>query len=169
MSADVPNFDDIDVRLMGLLQNDARRSNKELAAELGVAQSTCLERVRSLRSLGVIKGFHAEVDLEALGRSVVALVTVRLSPKNSDSVREFRAQMLEQPEVLVVYATSGEDDFMVELAVGSVHQLFDFLLEHVTSRPDVGYTRTTLVYEYTRKVVVEPLRPAAPQQIRRRA
>jgi DNA-binding Lrp family transcriptional regulator len=77
----VPNdgLDDVDRRLLELLAADARISNARLAAAVGVAPSTALARVRALRSRGVIRGFHAEVDLAALGRPLQALVAIRLS------------------------------------------------------------------------------------------
>jgi DNA-binding Lrp family transcriptional regulator len=164
----LPKIDETDRQLLWLLQQDARRTNKELAEELGIAQSTCLERVRNLRSSGVLRGYHADVDLDALGRSVVGLVSVRLSPKTADTVRGFQQAMLELADVLVVYVTAGEDDFIVEVAVGSVHRLFEFVLDHISNRAEVTYTRTALVYEYTRKNATEPIAPSTTPAVRRR-
>ena len=152
--ADSPNLTATDQQLLGLLQQDARRSNRELAAAVGIAESTCLERVKGLRARGVITGYRAEVDLVALGRPIRALVQVRLQPKTSDSVRSFRDEVLDLPETLAVSMVTGMDDFVVEIAVEDVSRLRDFVLNHITSRPDVADARTSIVYEQRRAPVI---------------
>jgi DNA-binding Lrp family transcriptional regulator len=142
--------------ILRLLQQNARMTNKELARAAGVAESTCLERVRSLRERGVITGFRADVDLTALGRPIRALISVRLQPKTTDSVHSFQAEMLDAAETLGIMTVTGADDFIVEAAVSDVEHLRMFVLEHVTSRPDVVDARTALVYEHRRKAVLEP-------------
>jgi DNA-binding Lrp family transcriptional regulator len=151
-----PKISESETVLLRLLQKNARVTNKELAREAGIAESTCLERVRSLRDRGVVTGWRAEVDLAAIGRPIRALVSVRLQPKTTASVHSFQAEMLEAPETLSVWTVTGNDDFMVEAAVSDVAHLRVFVLEHVTSRPDVVDARTALVYEHRRKPVVEP-------------
>src|SRR5207248_10737156 len=73
-----PVVDDVDRAMLELLARDARITNQRLAERAGIAPSTALARLRSLRERGVIRGFHAEVDLAALGRPLQALVAVRL-------------------------------------------------------------------------------------------
>jgi DNA-binding Lrp family transcriptional regulator len=153
----MPQFDEVDRRLLELLQKDARQTNKELADAVGIAQSTCLERVRALRGRGVITGYRADVDLAALGRSIQALLMVRLAPKTTNSVRAFQRDMLNRPETLSVATVTGADDFVVQVAVPDVLRLRDFILEHVTSRKDVVDARSSIVYETVRPPVIAPM------------
>jgi DNA-binding Lrp family transcriptional regulator len=139
-----------DLRLIELLQKDARMSNKDLALEAGIAQSTCHERLHSLRSRGVIRGWHAEVDLGAIGRPIQAFVSVRLQPKTTASVREFQRDLLAVRETLAVAMVSGADDFIIEVAAPDIGRIRDFVLEHITSRTDVVDARTSLIYEQAR-------------------
>ncbi|MGH2885157.1 MAG: Lrp/AsnC family transcriptional regulator, partial [Solirubrobacteraceae bacterium] len=74
-----PGVDAIDHAMLELLARDARITNQRLAQRVGIAPSTALARLRSLRERGVIRGFHAEVDLAALGRPLQALIAVRLA------------------------------------------------------------------------------------------
>jgi len=67
--------DELDAAIIRHLQRDARQTNRELARAVGIAPSTCLERVRLLRARGVITGYHAEISLAALNRTVQALPT----------------------------------------------------------------------------------------------
>jgi DNA-binding Lrp family transcriptional regulator len=152
----IPNLSPIDLRLIELLQKDARQSNKQLAAEVGIAQSTCHERIRSLRARGVIRGWHADIDDEALGRPIRALISVRLQPKTTSSVRAFQQDLLTAVGTLAVLMVSGADDFVLEIAVPDIAAVRDFVLEHVTSRPDVVDARTALVYEQVRVAYVAP-------------
>jgi DNA-binding Lrp family transcriptional regulator len=146
--SDTENISSIDLHLIALLQKDARRSNKELAHEVGIAQSTCHQRIRGLLARGIIRGWHADVDLAALGRPIRAFVSVRLQPKTTASVRAFQQDLLTVPETLAVSMVSGADDFIVEIAVSDITAVRDFVLEHVTSRRDVADARTALVYEH---------------------
>jgi DNA-binding Lrp family transcriptional regulator len=139
-----------ELRLIELLQKDARRSNKELAHEVGIAQSTCHERIRSLCSRGVIRGWHADVDPAALGRPIQAFISVRLQPKTTASVREFQHALLAARETLAVIMVSGADDFIIEIAARDIERVRDFVLEHITSRSDVVDARTAIIYEQVR-------------------
>jgi DNA-binding Lrp family transcriptional regulator len=150
------HLDAIDLALVRLLQRDARRTNKDLADAVGIAQSTCLERIRALRAQGVITGWHAEVDAGALGRPLRAMISVRLRPKTSASVRAFQQDMIAAPEVLAVWTVTGADDFLVEVATSDVAHLRDFVLDHVTGRSEVVDARTALVYDQVRVWEVPP-------------
>ncbi len=142
--------------MVRLLQRDARQTNKDLAEAVGIAQSTCLDRVRALRAQGVIRGWHADVDLDALGRPLRAMISVRLRPKTTASVRAFQQEMISAPEVLAVWTITGADDFLVEVATRDVAQLRDFVLDHVTGRREVVDARTSLVYDQVRVWEIPP-------------
>ena len=92
-------LDRIDRALVAALQEDARISNKDLAERVGLAPSTCLERVRALRARGVLRGFHADVDREALGRGLEAIIAVRIRPHSRAYVDSFREAAFAMPEV----------------------------------------------------------------------
>lgn len=150
-------MDDVDSAILGALQQDARLSNRELAARLGIAPSTCLVRTRMLRERGVITGFHAEVDLGRLGRGVQALVSVQVRPLSRDVIAGFKAFAIAQPEVLSVYVLAGGDDFLVHVAVGDVEGLHAFLMDTLSKRREVVGFRTSVIFEHTRRALVPDL------------
>src|SRR5689334_18976051 len=96
----VPPVDELDSAIVRELQRDARLTNRELARMLGVAPSTCLERVRSLRARKVIVGYHAEVNPSALNRGVEAFVAIRIRPLNRDVIDGLKAALIALPEVV---------------------------------------------------------------------
>jgi DNA-binding Lrp family transcriptional regulator len=150
-------LDRIDRAIVDALQNDARVSNKELASHVRLAPSTCLERVRALRARGVLRGFHAEVDREALGRSLEAIVAVRVRPHSRRYVDAFREAALSMPEVIEVFHVTGADDFLLHVGLADTNALRDFVLDRLTVRAEVAHVESHVVYEHARRRVLEPL------------
>lgn len=150
-------LDRIDRAIVAALQNDARIPNNALAAQVGVAPSTCLGRVRALRARGVIRGFHADVALDALARGLEAIVAVRVRAHARTLVEDFRAYVLDLPEVVQVFHVTGADDFLLHVAVRDTDALRDFMLDRLTGRSEVGHLETRLIYEHVRRPVLEPL------------
>jgi DNA-binding Lrp family transcriptional regulator len=142
-------LDRIDRALVAALQEDVRRSNKELAARVGLSPSACLERVRRLRAAGVIRGAWAEVDPRALGIQLEAMIAVQLAQHARAGVEAFRAHVLGLPEVVAVHHVAGRVDFLVQVAVRDAGHLRDLALDAFTSRPEVGRVETSIIYQST--------------------
>ena len=87
-------LDEIDHKILETLQNDARLSNKELAASVGLAPSSCLERVRRLKNNGVLKGFHARVNPKNLNIGLEAMISVQLQRHSRDMVESFHQHLM---------------------------------------------------------------------------
>ena len=104
----MPQLSPVDQVLVTELQKNARITNRALAQAAGIAESTCLERVRALQQ-GVLRGFHASVNLEPLGRHVQALIAVRLQPKTRTAVEGFRDFIITRPETLALFVVSGSE------------------------------------------------------------
>ncbi|WP_189220297.1 MULTISPECIES: Lrp/AsnC family transcriptional regulator [Streptomyces] len=142
-------MDGIDSEILGHLQRDARLTNRELARLVGIAPSTCLERVRALRSRGVITGYHAAVQPRALGRALQALVFARLRPLSRDVIASFEAYLAQLPEVVSVFVVSGDDDFVVHVAVPDIEHLHAFLMDRFSARREVVSFRSSVIYQQT--------------------
>lgn len=149
-SASPRPLDRIDRALVAALQKDARQSNKELAAAVGLAESSCLERMRRLRARGVVRGAHAEVDPEALGIELQAMIAVHLRQHSREVVESFRRHALSLRGTVAVFHVAGEHDFLVQVAVPSAAALRDLALDAFTSRPEVVRLETWLIFEAAR-------------------
>jgi DNA-binding Lrp family transcriptional regulator len=143
------DIDEIDMVILRELARDARLPNNALAQRAGIAASTCLARVRSLRERGVIRGYHADIDPAALGRPLQAMVAVRLQADSRGHLRSFVAGMAQLPEVLNVFFLAGKDDFLLHVAAASTQALRD-LVERLSRNTDVAYTETSLIFEHVR-------------------
>ena len=139
------------------LQHDARRTNRELAAAVHVSPSTSLERVRSLRAKGVIRGFRADVDLDALGRSLQAIIAVRIRPPSRDVLESFRDWVAGLPESVGVFVVSGSADFLIHLAVADTQHLYSFVIDRLTERREVADVQTSIVFDHIRTGVLDVL------------
>jgi DNA-binding Lrp family transcriptional regulator len=154
-------MDDVDSALVAHLQRDARQTNRDLARAVGLAPSTCLERVRLLRQRGVIEGFTARVSLPAMGRRVQALIAVQVRPLTRPVIDNFHDSVMALPEVLGVFVLAGGDDFLVHVAVRDVEHLQAFLLDRLSQRREIVGFRTSVIYQHSTKQVV-PVLPEDP-------
>ena len=85
----MPGLDELDKAILGELQSDARRTNRDIAAAVGVSPTTALDRTRGLRDRGVIRGALLDVDLAKIGRPVQALIAVRVRPPSRRNIEGF--------------------------------------------------------------------------------
>jgi DNA-binding Lrp family transcriptional regulator len=141
-------LDAIDRQIIDLLAANARITNAELAEKTGIAQSTCILRVRALVSKGVITGFHASVNAAAVGLGLQVLISVTLRATARQQLSQFMADMRQLPEVVQVFFLGGSEDFIVHLAVKDSEQVREFVLEHLSANAAVANTRTNMVFEH---------------------
>lgn len=144
----MPELDTIDRRIIAELQRDARAANKVIAAAVGIAPSTCLARIRTLRERGVIRGFHADIDPAAIGRGLQALISVRLHSHARPQLNTFSEYLGALAGVEGVFFVSGDRDFLVHVAVRDSEELRALVAETLSVRPEVAGTSTSVIFEY---------------------
>jgi DNA-binding Lrp family transcriptional regulator len=150
-------MDSIDWAIVRALQDDARITNRELAARLHVSPSTSSERTRALQATGVIDGYHASIALGALGRHAQALVSVTVRPPTRQHIEDFRNWAADLPEVMAVFVVAGGSDFLLHIGVPDTDALYAFVIDRLTERPEVADVNTSVVFEHLRRPVLEPL------------
>ena len=130
-------LDKTDEQIIRLLQKNARLSNKQIAAEVGIAESTCSERMRKLHRKKIFFGFHAFVDSSKLGTNIEAMVAIKLTKNTKDEV-----------EVVNIYHLAGQIDFLLYIAVRDKDHLRDFVMDHIT-KEYVKSLETSLIYDFS--------------------
>jgi DNA-binding Lrp family transcriptional regulator len=155
-AAHVEHLDELDTAILRELQRDARRTNRDVAAAVGVSPTTALDRTRALRSRGVIRGARLDVDLPSLGRPVQALIAVRIRPPSRRNIEAFRNWVTNQPETLGVFVTTGTEDFLVHVAVSDNDALYSLVIDRLTERVEIADVRTSVIYEHIRSNVITP-------------
>jgi len=146
-------LDEVDRMIVEQLQRDGRMTNADLAEQVGVAQSTCMMRVRSLVSRGVITGFAANVDPAVIGNTLQVLVSVTIRSGARQKLTEFSDELRALPEVLQLFFLGGVEDFIIHLAARDSDHVRDFVTDHLSAHPAVSSTRTSIVFSHHRNPV----------------
>jgi DNA-binding Lrp family transcriptional regulator len=147
---DVRSLDDVDRELLALLEADGRMPNNALAERAGIAPSTCLARVRRLREIGAIRGFHADVDPAWIGRPIQAMIAVRIRSDARDAIGKFAESLAGIPAVRDVYFVSGSYDFLLHVAAADVADLRSMITERLSGTRLIAGTETYLIFEHRR-------------------
>ena len=143
---DIGELDSVDRALLRELQKDARQTNKALAAKVGVAPSTCIERVRELRARGIIRAFRAEVDPAAIGRPMEAILSIQQRPGDGRyAIETLLEDVSKAPETLRVMALTGTTDFIVHVAVRDMDHLRDVVWA-LSERREVARLQSSLIF-----------------------
>jgi Lrp/AsnC family transcriptional regulator, leucine-responsive regulatory protein len=138
-----PMLDDIDIRILRLLHDDARMANAAIARDVGLAPSAIFQRIRKLEAEGVIRGYHARLDPEAHDQGLLAFVSVQTG--EGARAAETAAMLAAIPEVVEVHRVVGDDCFLLKVRVADTTALGTLLDEHIQRCAPVASTRTTIV------------------------
>ena len=149
-------LDATDLKILDLLQQDARTANAEIARQVGLVPSAVLERIRRLEKQGVIEAYTARVAPKALGLPLVAFISVRAQERlgSSDTAR----QLAKLPEVLEIHHVAGEDCFLVKVRVADTEDLGRMLRERFSRIRSIKSTRSTIVLETVKETSILPLK-----------
>ena len=144
MGSQLRSIDDIDRRILALLQENARMTQAEIAKGVGLAPSAVMERIRKLEARAVITGYVALIDPHVIDQRLLAFVAVRTNVVG-DREREVAAQLAAIPEVLEVHYVAGEDCLLLKMRARDAEHVGVLLRNHVSAVPGVSSTRTTIV------------------------
>lgn len=141
------SIDTLDLKIINVLNRDARMPYKAIAEEVGVSDATVRNRVRRMLEEGIIKKFNVLVDYHKLGRIIKAFIGLRVQPpKLKDIVKHLN----EHPDVQVLYRTSGEVDLFVEVIFRDMEELNKFLESELNVDGISGTVVTIVIGPYKR-------------------
>ncbi|RIA46589.1 AsnC family transcriptional regulator [Hephaestia caeni] len=153
-------FDRIDRQILGLLQDDGRMTNVELAERVGLTAPPCLRRVRALEEAGAIKGYHAELDPPALGYPITVFAMVSLKSQAERDLTEFEQHMADIPEIRECHMLNGEIDFILKIVATDLKAFQEILTTHLTPAPNVASVKTSLTIRTSKLKPGIPVSPA---------
>lgn len=159
-------LDATDWRILKELQANGRVTNVELARKVGISPPPCLRRVRALEEAGMIDGYYAVLNEKTLGFDVAAFAYVGLHSQSEPDLRAFENRVLAWPLVRECYMLSGETDYILKCTAPDITAFQDFIINELTSAPNVASVKTTLVI---RRAKFEPGVPVALAQGRKTA
>jgi Lrp/AsnC family transcriptional regulator, leucine-responsive regulatory protein len=139
------NLDQIDKKLLELLQENSKKTNKELSLSLNLSVTAVYERIRKLERVGVIEKYVALVKPEKIDRSFTAFCQIKLVQHTKGNVTRFESQVAKLTEVLEVFHVSGEYDYILKVMVKDMEAYRNFMLNKLTALDHVGSTQSTFV------------------------
>lgn len=152
-------FDDTDIEILTILQDNARTSNADVARRVGLTPSAVLERIRKLERRGAIAGYHARIDPEIVGQGLLAYVFVRSDERVGE--QHVSRRLADVPGVMEVHHVAGEDCYLVKVRAAGPQQLGLLLRQSFGQISEVTSTRSTIVLETVKEEARLALPPAA--------
>jgi Lrp/AsnC family transcriptional regulator, leucine-responsive regulatory protein len=137
-------MDYIDRNILRELQKDGRLTNQELAQRVGLTASPCLRRVRQLEQDGVIQGYRAVIDPEAVGRGFEVLVSIEVK-RDRKAVEEVEAALQEIPDVIEAYRLFGSPGCLLRIAVADITAYEQLWIERLTTLSGVTEVNSQIV------------------------
>jgi Lrp/AsnC family leucine-responsive transcriptional regulator len=138
-------LDETDVRILEIIQTDGRITNTKLASMIGISQPAMLERVRRLESSGVISGYTAVLDRDKIGLEVMVFVSVSLAVHQLSSVDKIKKKMVSFPEVLECFQVSGDDDFILKVALENINSYMDFVMNKLSKISGIRKVKSSFI------------------------
>ena len=138
-------LDHLDKQLLTLLQENSRRTNKELAGKLKLSVTAIYERIKKLERIGIISNYVALVAPEKIDRSFTAFCQIKLVQHTKNNVTRFESQVTKLSEVLEVFHVSGEYDYILKVMVKDMEAYREFMLNKLTALDHIGSTQSTFV------------------------
>lgn len=157
MSMSDTKLDELDKKILKILQKEGRLSNKDLAERINLTTTPTLERVRRLEREGVIEGYSARLNPESVNKGFSAFVTVTLSVHQLNLMHEFTEAVKAIPEILACYNTTGEGDFLLHIVAKDVKDYEQFMRTKLTTLPDIQRIHTNIVLGVIKKETEIPI------------
>jgi Lrp/AsnC family leucine-responsive transcriptional regulator len=140
-------MDRIDLKILAELQADARLSVVELSRRVGLTKTPCAERIRRLEKAGVIRGYHAALDPDAIGAGHVVIVQVLLTSTTAHDLRRFNEAVRRIPEIQSCHMIAGDFDYLLKVRTRDIHEYRRVMGEKISELPCVKQTHTYVVME----------------------
>lgn len=155
-------LDRVDRRILRDLQDNGRMTNVDLAARAGISAPPCLRRVRALEEAGFIRGYHADLNPEALGFGVTVFAQVGLSSQAETDLKRFEDMVSAWPEVRECHMLAGETDFLLKIVAVDWDAYQRFLTTRLTAGPNVSHVKSALAIRTCKQAPGVPVDADAP-------
>lgn len=140
-------LDQTDLKILRILQQNARLTNKELAAQVNLSTTPVFERLKRLERNGYIKKYVAVLDAEKLNRGFIVFCNVKMRRLSKEIARDFMERMLNIPEVTECYNISGQFDYMLKIHAPDMRYYQEFVLNQLGTIENLGSLESTFVMD----------------------
>jgi Lrp/AsnC family leucine-responsive transcriptional regulator len=152
-------LDATDIRILQILQDNARLTNKEIGEKLFKSASTINDRIRRMTDKGYIKKYVAVLDHKKIDRGLTAFTHVQLRDHSKENLLYFEQEVIKAPEVLECYHMSGQYDFILRVAVKDLDAYHLFLMNKLFGTAQIGSIQSTFVMREAKAEMASPILP----------
>jgi len=152
-----PQFDPIDRKILGILQDNGKITNAQLSIDVGLSPAPTLERVKKLEKNGIIESYHAQLSKQEIGLGVSTFVHVALIGHRKSIVDEFIKQILVIPEIVECHHITGQGDFILKVVSKDISSYQKLLVEVINEIPEIDNTQSTVILSTFKESKVMPI------------
>jgi len=138
-------LDPIDLRILDLLQQDAKLTNKEIAGQLGMTTTPVYERIKKLEESGYIKKYVALIDKEKMGYGLMAFCNVSLKEHSNAFIKTFESEILSLDDVVECHHIAGSFDYLLKVVAKDMTTYQDFIVNKLASLENIGNVISSFV------------------------
>ncbi|NVK85097.1 MAG: Lrp/AsnC family transcriptional regulator [Cytophagia bacterium] len=138
-------LDAVDIKILEILQGDARITTKALADQLNLSTTPVFERVKRLERDGLIKKYVALVDNKKLGLRLIAFISISLTKHSRSYLEKFVNEVSQYPEVMECYHIAGNYDFLLKIVVKNMEVYETFILNKLSTIANLGHVQSSFV------------------------
>jgi len=152
-------LDDIDLKILNILQEDSMIAVKDIAEQVGLSFSPTYERIKAMKAAGIILRYVAIVDPELVGFEIMSYCNITLKEQSHKRLQEFEKRIVREPNVLEVISLSGTYDYMIKVVARDIKEYNAFLTTVLANMPNIGQYHSHIVLEVVKdetKLTLEP-------------
>lgn len=150
-------LDPKDKKLLVLLQNDAKKTTKELSSELDLSVTAVFERIKKLEKQQIIKRYVALLNPEKIQKNFIVLCHVKLVQHKKEYISQFEKEITQFPEVLECFHVSGDSDYILKICVRDIKEYREFMVSKLTNLQHIASTQSSfMIKEVKNTTVIEP-------------
>lgn len=151
------DIDATDIKILALLQEDAKLTNAELSSRVNLSPSPCLARVRALEQKGIVSHYVTLLDPLKLGLGISVFVQIGVERQVERNLESFEAVIASYPEVMECYLMTGDFDYLIRVVVKDMPALERFIVDRLTKIPGISTIKSSLALKQVKYKTALPL------------
>ncbi len=138
-------FDSIDKKLLALLQDDSKKTTKELSLKLNLSVTAVYERIKKLEKEGIVSKYVALLNRNKIQKGFVVFCHLKLMQHTKEFISQFEKEVVQLNEVLECFHVSGDYDYILKICVKDMEEYREFMVTKLTSLQHIGSTHSTFM------------------------
>ena len=151
------NLDKIDLKILKILQENAKINNLQLSAEIGLSPAPTLERVKKLETAKLIKGYYTQVNEEALGIGIKAIIQITLTRQLENAISNFKKEINKIPEIMECYQVTGNADYILIALLKDIRDFENLISQRLSKVEEIGQMQTMVILSKVKDSKLLPL------------